>query len=344
MVQRWTITYGTFTFETTTRFSLRSQLNFGEDGKIEDVETLVALEGTLVGAAPDPAASATDKHIALRALQKLPDSQRLTLKLDGTTKYDFLPNSFGTPRLREITEIPHGASHGTHVKYALSFYVREAATGKEAFVVELDSSAEFYLRPKEDDKLVQQIWHVKTKGKTLKAAQDLALTFKPAGIKPLTERLHQSPKTNTFEATWIYDKTKGDGILSILETVRIENSGHPIGIMTRTGKNVKPALHRRKFTPGFAEITFTVEATDAALIARPDAHFTENGDLTRDRTREPIDDPVQFDSIRGLYRGTFREFWIYTGTTRPDPQHKADHDKPFPERSDVPKIKDGVDW
>jgi hypothetical protein len=349
MAQRWTVTYGTFTFEVATRFSLRSVCNFSEDGKVESIETLVALEGTLVGAAPDPAASATDKHIAIRDLIKVTSPLRLTLKLDNITKYDFKPDeAVGTPRLREIAEIPEGASHGTHVKYALTFYIKETARDKKAELILLESSAVFYKSQGPEgnikERLLQQTWHAKAKGRTLKDAKDLVMEFKPKDIAPLLEQYHQSPKTFDFEATWTYDKTKGKGITFTTEHVRIDNSGHPIIPQFRTGNNAKPALHKARFRPGEVTLTFMIEATDPGLIERPDAHFAESGELIRDRTKEPIEDPAIFDSVRGMYRATYTEFWLYLGTTRPEPEHKADHEKPFPERTDVPKIKDGVDW
>ena len=338
-IPRWTVKFGSFTFESTTKFSLRSMRNQGADGKPESIETIVAVEGVLVGVAPDPALSATEQHIALRQLIKLDVPQRLTCSLDGVARFDFQPSlAFGSPILREIVETSEGAGHATHVKYALSFWIEEAATNKKAKLLEIDSTASYY-----NDHLLQQTWHVKAVGKTLADAKSAVMDYKPSGIKPLFEQYHQSPKNLTFEATWTYDKTKGDGILNITESVHIENSGHPKRVQTRVGTNAKPAIHRGKFNPGSVTITFSIEVTDPTLIERPSPHFVESAELTRDRTREPIEDPAVFDSVRGLYRAQYTEFWLYLGTTRPDPAHKDDHEKPFPERS-VPKIKDGVEF
>lgn len=342
MPPRWTIDIdnGKYVFESTTRWSIRRVANLNENGVTESFETIIAIEGTLVGEAPDPAVSSTQKHIDLEKQVLRLAPFRLQLKLDGTTKFDFKPeSSLGTPKIREIVELPHGASHATHVKYALTIYVKTTVSADNVFEFEIESDATYY-----NDRLLQQVWRASAKGLTLEHAKAFVLGFKPAGVKPLLESHHQSLRVNRYAAQWIYDKTKGDGVTRISEQVTITPAGHPAKPDRRVGKNAKPAVFRGRFQEGTVQIVFEIEATDPALIQAPAAHFGQNGDggdLVRDVTREPRMDPSLFDSARGLYVARFTEFWFLLGPGKPQPVHADDHDKPFPERS-LPPIKGGV--
>ncbi len=330
---------GEYTFDLTTRWSLRTRAEFSDSGTLDFLETLIAVEGVLVGTGSSPATTVTTKFQALLDMIEKAAPIRVELKLNGTTKYDFQPGaSIGSPRIREVVEIPEGSSHATHIRFQMAIFIKTPAAGSaqnQLTEFEATSEAEYY-----NNRLIRQTWTTRVRARTLALAKASANATKPSGVKPLIEIYQQNARTNEWISSWIWDKAKGEGIVTVVETVSLRSAGHPWGFESRVGKDIPPAWFQRRYRPGRLVVTLEVEATALDLIQRPTSHLKESATDRRDLT-EPEESEVFFDAKRGLYRKVFVEVWNLDEPGRPELTHGDGHDQPFPERS-LPPPRGGL--
>lgn len=329
----WTIVInsGLYTFDLTTKFNLRTLSNL-TDTETDSLETLIHLQGVLVGEPPNVPRSATEQFQEIRAIQQSGEPIRVELKLDGVTEYLFDPAaSTNGPKIRELVEIPDGANHATHVKFEMSIYVKKAPDNDDdATDIIRNVESEWY-----NNRLVRVTWTASAKARSLAAARANVQRFKPR-IRPLLEQYFQRTRSGEYEARWTWDKAKNSGIILTKESCVVTNSGHPWVVDPRVGKQTAPAFHKARWRPGTWIFTLEVHATDPNLIARPTPHFKESALDHRDRTLETESDLELIDEIRGIWRKTYVEHWYFSDPGRATPNHST-HGDPFPEVS-MPSI------
>jgi hypothetical protein len=332
----WTtvINNGEYTFERTTRFSIRDRAEIKQDNTTEFFESILELEGEIIGSGADPAADATAKFKTLRALMFRETPVRIEIKLGSSVEYSFDPaNSVGTPKMRELVQIPtDGADHASHIRYQASFYVRKPSLNNGNQQQPLTNLERSITTVSEDDKVVRRVWRARATAKTLAAAKALVMGFRPRNLKGLVAELTENIDTNTFEAVWTWEKNNNTSLFTFSEDVEIKHSGHPWIEDPVVGEGNPPAFHKGRFRAGSIRIVRTLETEDPAIILQePPPHLSDSASAWRDRTQEsPSHPPVLVDPVKGRWVATFYEFYWFTSKKPPTLSHTG-HDTPFKE-------------
>jgi hypothetical protein len=326
-----TINNGQYSFPETTRWYLHQRAEIVENDVTLFFEHNLNIDGEFIGKGADPASDVQAQWKALQAMFLRQDPVRVTIKnLDtSATVHDFAPADFiGTPKMRDLVQVPtDGADNATHIKFQAAFYIRRPSLG--TLNKNTSSLDRTYEEDSLDGQITRQVWHAVATGKTLDEARALVLSFKPSGSGIEQVTVEDFDK-NTFEATWTWEKKAMDNAFTYTETVRIQNSGHPWTETPVVGANKAPAFHKARFRAGSITIEYQAEANDPSSLNRPPPHFSESDRLFRDRTKEPpYEPPTLYDPVKGLYRAAYYEFWYFTGTDAPKPNHQG-HGFPFP--------------
>jgi hypothetical protein len=328
------INNGEFTFDRTTRFSLRDRAEIKQDNSTEFFESLLELEGELIGVGADPAADVTTRFKAIRALLFRETPLKIEIKRGSVSEYTFDPANFvGTPKMRELVQVPtDGADHASHIRFQVSFYIRKPSLNNGNQQQALTNLVRSVTTVSEDDKLIRKIWRAKATAKTLAAAKALVLSFKPRGYKGLVSELTEDIDTNTYEGVWTWEKNNNAALFTFSEDVLIQPSGHPWIESPVVGEGNPPAFHKGRFRAGSITITRTLETEDPNIILQePPPHLTDSGSAWRDRTKEPpYHPPVLVDPVKGRWVATFNEFYWFTSKKPPTLNHSG-HDTPFKE-------------
>lgn len=335
MATRWLIDLdnGNFVFDgPTSRWSIRSRAQINENGDTDYLEHLIVVEGELVGDAPDAAASCTAKFQTLRDYLLYRGTPIiLKLELDGNAEYTFSPvDCVGSPKCREVIQLPVGADHATHVRFTATFWCKQlvARGGGNDGALDLFREVE---EVSYDGKVQTKRWHARCRSTTLARAKALVLRFKPK-VAPLTEDLTERIDLNEFEAIWTWERSKQSDVVAFSETVEVTVKGFPWfpDPVVGSGTGNDPFLHKGRKRAGTVRITMTLEGTDPAKLAAPIPHLTDKPGSRRDVTQERNQPPVIVDAVKGLWRAVFQEYWIITSDGFPQLNHGA-HIKPFPD-------------
>lgn len=329
------INNGEYTFDRTTKFSIRDRAEIKEDNTTDFFESVLALEGELIGTGADPASNVTTRFKALRAIVFKEAPVRLEIKRDGVTEYSFDPaNYIGTPKMRELVQIPtDGADHANRIRFQCSFYIRKPPVNngnQQAGVTGLERK---YTEVTEDGKVIRRIWYARATAKTLLAAKALVMSWKPRNLKQLVSEITEDIDHNTYEATWTWEKnSEKAGVFTFSERVQVKHSGHPWMEDPVVGHFQPPVFHKGRYRGGSILIERTFETNDPNIILQePPPHLQDGGTIFRDRTQEPPSQPpVLVDPVKGVWQATFYEFYWFTSQKAPVLTH-AGHDKPFEE-------------
>lgn len=328
---QWTIELndGAYVFPVTTRRTIRDRQEIRPDGTTDYREALIAVEGLLT---PDPgtpndqiAENVTDKFIELREILFSPSPLIVELKLDGVTKHRFDPaDGLGTPKCRELVELPEGAVEVTSVRFNCTFWMKTPT--RESPNDQLTDLRRDIEEIYDANGLIQQkTWKATATGTTLNAAKARVLSFKPK-IKPLAEQYVESPDELRFTATWTWRVGIDDSITTYTESVLFESGGASPVAVKRIGK--EPALFSGRLSPGRLIVTIEVEGTDPAKIVEPTAHLTPSQTTIRATDQERPEPLRLARRAEGIYRAVFQEVWIVLGATAPTLDH-SDHADPF---------------
>lgn len=328
---------GNFDFDAnTTRWSLRDRVEIAEDGSTDYLETVLAIEGEILPDAGTPQAdvaeNVTEKFKEMRDYLLSDTPVRIQLILDGTVEYDFQPGSqIGTPKCRDLSQIPTGADHATHVRFNAAFYMKSPKNGFSGGVSVSDFKREVTEESK-DGQVVKKTWHAIAKGTSLAAAKAKVMSFKPK-VKPLTQTVTERIDINEFEATWVWERGQQQNKVTIFrETYAWRPFGGGWLPDPLVGKDTVAFMHKRRNTPGEVRVRIEVEGSDRTEVGtRPPLHFSEDKSVFfRDETQEQNTlPPICIDRVKGIYFAAFEEFWYVNAGITPQPNHSG-HDQPFP--------------
>lgn len=329
---------GNFIFDTpTTRWSLRDRFEIKDDGSTDFQETALVVRSVILPdagtASADVAKNVTDKFITLRDFLKQESPLRIQLILDGVTKYDFIPGSqLGTPKCRDISQVDENAVNATHVKFEASFYMKTPKSGGGGGGSIIAEFLREVTEESTDGNVTKKAWHASARGFGLQTAKAKVMSFKPKGVKPLTQKLTERIGSNEFEASWTWERGANQKVSSFRETLQFTPGGAPWFEDPVIGKKSGPFFHEGRNRSGTMKITMEQEGTDLTSVNQaPAEHFKKAGGYRRDRTKESAQTPaVLIDPAKGIYRAVFEEYWfIPFDVLSPQPGHGA-HNIPFP--------------
>ncbi len=320
---------GQFTFNApSTRFSQRTRQEILPSGLTDYREELLIVEGEIIGVGATDAqiaADVEDKWAQLRSICFNPNPLTISAKLDGVEKHRYdSANGLGTPKCRELVNVPSGADHASHLKFTATFWQKTPGRGgSQANVTELvRESGETY----ENGKLQSKYWAARAKAKTFSQAKALVLSYKPSK-KPLTEEYVERIDQNEFQAKWTWNVSADESVFTFRETVDFTPSDRPLIPAPLIGTT--PFYHKGRLRPGELRVTMEEESTDPSKFFEPAEHVKTGKDFRRDRTKESGTNLGSiFDSKKGVWVKRFVEFYYCDST--PTQLNHADHENLFP--------------
>jgi len=322
------------TVEDNAKFNLRTQNLYNEVGLKEFIETFIEVEADIVAAS---ASTIADNLATVREQVSAVNAPRnVTIKLDGTTKFEFLTNTcIASPRVEFHETIDEEGNGDSHWRYKLGIYVKQVGnvgggggtqpTGAGENVFELHTSLKTI---KDSDRTTRKIWMASCKAKTIQEAKSFIV-----GLRPKDDYLHEEIEMffqdQRVTASWVWEvRQKGD-IFIIEEPMSVVGYGAR-WIDTPRVDDASPILHKGRRMAFRMIIRGIVRGYNKKLVENgiPSAHFSETKERKRLTGEETSGwgEPKLVDHIRGLYEMPYEEVWISTEDSVPTPKHGSHND------------------
>jgi len=328
---------GTFVFPVTTIFPERVDNVFDDNNELQSRSEVLRVSGFDKGATPSPT---FDKITAFRALALRNGPQTVVIKLDGNPVRTLTPaGSFKGPHITNWTEEASPAGKANHTKF--SFLISVDLVGRTCSGVPVKTIDRTVEVKTEGDNVVQKVWRILVKAKTIAEAEVLANAFSPT-VEGLDNLKIKQIDRNTFQAVFTWDRRRSEDqrLNMIREVITVSQGGKPIRPVRVTGN--LPVLRRGQIRAW--EITFDLRVTgqfasfeEASTVLgafQGQLHYTEeNLDPTRS---DQFSDPTLEDE-KGTYTIRIREHYVFDDEpARPDHVTHNAPTEPGEEASDVP--------
>tara|TARA_Y100000310_G_scaffold286884_1_gene311410 strand:+ start:227 stop:1279 length:1053 start_codon:yes stop_codon:yes gene_type:complete len=313
------------TIDENAKFNLRTQALYNEAGKKEFIETFIEVEVDIVDSTPSDIA---DSLATVRnQVSALHFPRNVTLKLNGTTKFEFLTAScVASPRIELHETIDEEGNGDSHWRYKLGIYVKQGgnAGGGVENVFELQTSIKTI---KDQGKITRKIWMASCKAKTLQEAQSFVNSVKPSKFDH--EEIERFFQDQRVTGSWVWEARQEEGYTIIEGPMEISGRGQHYVTTPRVGLSsgsLKPIIHEGRYQETRIRIRGVVRGDNRSAVmgAVPGPHFTESDEMVRLRGEEMTmggDDAVLVDPVKGIYEAHYDEVWLSVAYGVPSPNH-----------------------
>ena len=312
------------TIDSNAKFNLRTQNIYNESGAKEFIETFIDVEADIVAATSSTIA---DNLATVRnQVSSVNAPRNVTIKLDGTTKFEFLTNScIASPRVELHETIDEEGNGDSHWRYKLGIYIKQvgnAGSGVEN-VFELNTSIKII---QDGDRITRKIWLASCKAKTIQEAYNFVKALKPHDPNgSLHEEVEKFFQDQRVTASWVWEARQKGNLFVIEDPIRIVGHGNRWLDTPRVGDDA-PVLHEGRRMPFRMYIRGVVRGYDKKKVENgvPSPHFSETATRKRVASEEEVSEVRLVDHVKGIYEIVYTEVWISTEDNIPTAKH-GDH-------------------
>ena len=309
------------TIDENAKFNLRTQAIYNESGNKEFIETYIDIEVDIVDSTPS--AIANSLATAREQVSALHAPRNVTMKLNGTTKFEFLTSkSIASPRIDFHETVDEEGNGDSHWKYKLGIYVKQVgnAGGGVENVFELATSINII---KDQNRVTRKIWKASCKAKSIQEAHSFILAVKPFKFDhEEIERLFQDQRVT---GSWVWEARQENGYTITEGPMEVSGNGQPY-ITTPMAGGKMPIIHEGRKREIKIRIRGVVRGDDRTAVSGgvPAPHFSESSEMVRLQTEETMgwDEPILIDPVNGIYEAHYEEVWLSVmGSGFPAPNH-----------------------
>ena len=312
------------TIDSNAKFNLKTQNLYNESGAKEFIETFIDVDADIVAAT---ASTIADNLATVRnQVSSVNAPRNVTIKLDGTTKFEFLTaNCVASPRVEFHETIDEEGNGDSHWRYKLGIYVKQggnAGSGVEN-VFELQTSIK---EIKDGDRITRKVWLASCKAKTIQEAKSFV-----KGLKPSDNHLHEEIEVyfqdQRVAGSWVWEARQEGDIFVVEDPIRIVGHGNRWLDTPRVGDDA-PVLHEGRRMPFRMYIRGVVRGYDKKKVENgvPSPHFSETASRKRVGSEEEVSEVRLVDHVKGIYEIVYTEVWISTEDTIPTAKHGNHND------------------
>ena len=312
------------TIDSNAKFNLKTQNLYNESGAKEFIETFIDVDADIVAAT---ASTIADNLATVRnQVSSVNAPRNVTIKLDGTTKFEFLTaNCVASPRVEFHETIDEEGNGDSHWRYKLGIYVKQggnAGSGVEN-VFELQTSIK---EIKDGDRITRKVWLASCKAKTIQEAKSFV-----KGLKPSDNHLHEEIEVyfqdQRVAGSWVWEARQEGDIFVVEDPIRIVGHGNRWLDTPRVGDDA-PVLHEGRRMPFRMYIRGVVRGYDKKKVENgvPSPHFSETASRKRVESEEEVSEVRLVDHVQGIYEIIYTEVWISTEDTIPTAKHGNHND------------------
>ena len=312
------------TIDSNAKFNLKTQNLYNESGAKEFIETFIDVDADIVAAT---ASTIADNLATVREQVSAVNAPRnVAIKLDGTTKFEFLTaNCVASPRVEFHETIDEEGNGDSHWRYKLGIYVKQggnAGSGVEN-VFELQTSIK---EIKDGDRITRKVWLASCKAKTIQEAKSFV-----KGLKPSDNHLHEEIEVyfqdQRVAGSWVWEARQEGDIFVVEDPIRIVGYGNRWIDTPRVGDDA-PVLHEGRRMPFRMYIRGVVRGYDKKKVENgvPSPHFSETASRKRVGSEEEVSEVRLVDHVQGIYEIVYTEVWISTEDTIPTAKHGNHND------------------
>ena len=307
------------TIDENAKFNLRTQGVYNEVGKKESIETFIDVESDIVAAT---ASTVADNLATVRdQVSAVHTPRNVTIKLDGTTKFEFLTaNCVASPRIDFHETIDDEGKGDSHWKHRFQIYGKQggnAGRGVEN-VFELATSIKTI---KDSDRTTRKVWQATCKAKTIQEALSFVKALKPSDDY-LHEEIERFFQDQRVTGAWVWEaRQKGDLYIEE-EPIVVSGFGNRWIETPRVGDN-SPVLHKGRKMSFRIRVRGVVKGFDKTKVknGNPKEHYSETKDRKRLSSEEESYEVRLVDHVKGLWEQPYMEVWISTEDKIPKPNH-----------------------
>ena len=312
------------TIDSNAKFNLKTQNLYNESGAKEFIETFIDVDADIVAAT---ASTIADNLATVRnQVSSVNAPRNVTIKLDGTTKFEFLTaNCVASPRVEFHETIDEEGNGDSHWRYKLGIYIKQggnAGSGVEN-VFELQTSIK---EIKDGDRITRKVWLASCKAKTIQEAKSFV-----KGLKPSDNHLHEEIEVyfqdQRVAGSWVWEARQEGDIFVVEDPIRIVGHGNRWLDTPRVGDDA-PVLHEGRRMPFRMYIRGVVRGYDKKKVENgvPSPHFSETASRKRVGSEEEVSEVRLVDHVKGIYEIVYTEVWISTEDTIPTAKHGNHND------------------
>lgn len=288
-------------------------------GETEGHRWTFEFEGNVIDAASGLPATVATGFLNLTKEITEQGSRSFEAFLDGSSFLSVDPTEcFWGPFVESVRPVNDEGNADGHWRYAMTI----KAFVKQGNGYDIDTSLQIDKNPQ--GKVVQKIWRVHAKAKTVEAAVDVVNGFRPGGVE-VYESIIRRAKRAEADGIWTWKSTRPGKILLWNCEVSITPAGPDFLIDKQAGKDVPPVLHEVRADVAIVVVKGRIESMDPK-VGPPPAHFAEGANIKRVPRREAgtMTEAAVLSDADGTYYLVYIEVYLIKGVV-PAANHAGNH-------------------
>lgn len=314
----WTVdvehSSGTVTFDSSFSFLPRCEKKLNERTLTEYVDIFFNLKGRVVAATPALVAERTKELFDLVATQLAAVS--FTVSLDGTEMWSYTPGAaVAGPVVVGFTPSQEAGSGGSNWGYELELFVRMPGNNFSGLN---DLRSSLVVTTNVSKSVTRKVWEVSAKARTITAALQGVMRFKPSG--KVSEEIRKDFDQNMVSAVWVWNLSS----LTFDEHITVTGGGRSYIEDKQAGVNRQPILHLARRGATIIRLEGVARGLESEGVEPPAAHWKESSNLRRQFAQEVQSFPTyssEEDRQLGIVTLPYSEIYIFTGEKVPAPNH-----------------------
>ena len=314
----YSVVIGSTTINANMNFQLSMRKNVTDADKVDTIDVSIDVEGDVISTGT--ASSVIDAAKALSDLVSATVTPvTVQIKLDSTTKYEFLPSiAVQGPHVMSYETVPADGNGTSRQRYRISIYVRLYGNQFQK-LTELDTSiteVDF------EGKIIRKVWKATAKAGNLATALQYVKAFKPKGkrIRGEVERFFQQ---NRATGVWVWEAGRDDKVFKVDEDIEITGGGTSYSEGLQAGEDVDPVLHKNRKRALRVTVKGKIFGFDDGVRA-PAPHYSTGDDIVRMENESSFSEPKLVDKDLSIWAVSYTEVYLMAKSDPPSPNHR-DH-------------------